>query len=70
MNINKSSRFQPVKLSVKDPKNDYFSNARQKSAKIKNYFDDDDDDDEPIVKDSLSKAVDIDDDFDPLDAFM
>lgn len=65
---------QPMKLSVKNSSansaNDYFSHARQKNEKMKNYFDDDDDVEEPIVKHSLSKEDDVDDDYDPLDAFM
>ena len=49
----------------------YISNARQKNAKLKNYFDDDDDD-EPTTSSAKEGAPtnDEDDDYDPLEAFM
>lgn len=45
----------------------YFASARLKNEKLKNYFDDSDDEVAPV---KASSTAPIDDDYDPLDAFM
>ena len=67
------SRFSAVPPSTAGPSkvaNAYFASARQKSEKLRNYFDDDEDDDQSPVASYSANIPAPDDDYDPLDAFM
>ena len=48
----------------------YFASARQKSQKLRNYFDDDEDEDQSLGAGFATNTPVDGDDYDPLDAFM
>jgi hypothetical protein len=76
-NYSASGQSRHGKSSVQNIQESYFKSAREKNAKLKNYFDDEDDNDADEgssnnrpTSSAPHSSIGEDDDYDPLEAFM